>query len=327
MEISMTSHINNAIETFRLEIETLEKLKNSIDENFEKACEIILENNRDKSRVIITGMGKSGHIGKKMAATFASTGTPAFFVHPGEAGHGDFGMITKNDVLIAISNSGTSSEIMGLLPMIKHLDIPIIAITSNPKSILARNSNVTLNLHVDKEACPLNLAPTSSTTATLVLGDALAIALLKAKNFSEKDFAFSHPNGALGRKLIFKVENIMRKGNEIPIVKPTDNIRKAILEISDKGVGNTLVAENNTLLGIFTDGDLRRMFEAESFNSQRAISEVMTKNPKSISKEEMAITALEKMEKYEITSLAVVDNGHNILGIVTMHDLIKLELR
>ncbi|APS92138.1 D-arabinose 5-phosphate isomerase [Francisella tularensis] len=319
--------LNNAVETFRLEIETLEKLKNSIDENFEKACEIILENNRDKSRVIITGMGKSGHIGKKMAATFASTGTPAFFVHPGEAGHGDFGMITKNDVLIAISNSGTSSEIMGLLPMIKHLDIPIIAITSNPKSILARNSNVTLNLHVDKEACPLNLAPTSSTTATLVLGDALAIALLKAKNFSEKDFAFSHPNGALGRKLILKVENIMRKGNEIPIVKPTDNIRKAILEISDKGVGNTLVAENNTLLGIFTDGDLRRMFEAESFNSQRAISEVMTKNPKSISKEEMAITALEKMEKYEITSLAVVDNGHNILGIVTMHDLIKLELR
>lgn len=275
----MTSHINNAVETFRLEIETLEKLKNSIDENFEKACEIILENNRDKGRVIITGMGKSGHIGKKMAATFASTGTPAFFVHPGEAGHGDFGMITKNDVLIAISNSGTSSEIMGLMPMIKHLDIPIIAITSNPKSILARNSNVTLNLHVDKEACPLNLAPTSSTTATLVLGDALAIALLKAKNFSEKDFAFSHPNGALGRKLILKVENIMRKGNEIPIVKPTDNIRKAILEISDKGVGNTLVAENNTLLGIFTDGDLRRMFEAESFNSQRAISEVMTKKP------------------------------------------------
>ncbi|AJJ47419.1 KpsF/GutQ family sugar-phosphate isomerase [Francisella tularensis subsp. novicida] len=323
----MTSHINNAVETFRLEIETLEKLKNSIDENFEKACEIILENNRDKGRVIITGMGKSGHIGKKMAATFASTGTPAFFVHPGEAGHGDFGMITKNDVLIAISNSGTSSEIMGLMPMIKHLNIPIIAITSNPKSILARNSNVTLNLHVDKEACPLNLAPTSSTTATLVLGDALAIALLKAKNFSEKDFAFSHPNGALGRKLILKVENIMRKGNEIPIVKPSDNIRKAILEISDKGVGNTLVAENNTLLGIFTDGDLRRMFEAESFNSQRAISEVMTKKPKSISKEEMAITALEKMEKYEITSLAVVDNDHSILGIVTMHDLIKLELR
>ncbi|APD50316.1 KpsF/GutQ family sugar-phosphate isomerase [Francisella hispaniensis] len=323
----MTNHIYNAVETFRLEIETLEKLKNSIDENFEKACEIILKNNRDKGRVIITGMGKSGHIGKKMAATFASTGTPAFFVHPGEAGHGDFGMITKNDVLIAISNSGTSSEIMGLMPMIKYLDIPIIAITSNPKSILARNSDVTLNLHVDKEACPLNLAPTSSTTATLVLGDALAVALLKAKNFSVKDFAFSHPNGALGRKLILKVENIMRKGNEIPIVKPSDNIRKAILEISDKGVGSTLIIENSKLLGIFTDGDLRRMFEAENFNSQRSISEVMTKNPKTISKEEMAITALEKMEKYEITSLAVVDNDYNILGIITMHDLIKLGLR
>lgn len=323
----MTNHIYNAVETFRLEIETLEKLKNSIDENFEKACQIILKNNRDKGRVIITGMGKSGHIGKKMAATFSSTGTPAFFVHPGEAGHGDFGMITKNDVLIAISNSGTSSEIMGLMPMIKHLDIPIIAITSNPKSILARNSDVTLNLHVDKEACPLNLAPTSSTTATLVLGDALAVALLKAKNFSVKDFAFSHPNGALGRKLILKVENIMRKGNEIPIVKPSDNIRKAILEISDKGVGSTLIIENSKLLGIFTDGDLRRMFEAENFNSQRSISEVMTKNPKTILKEEMAITALEKMEKYEITSLAVVDHDHNILGIITMHDLIKLGLR
>ena len=323
----MTSHIYNAVETFRLEIETLEKLKNSIDENFEKACEIILKNNRDKGRVIITGMGKSGHIGKKMAATFASTGTPAFFVHPGEAGHGDFGMITKNDVLIAISNSGTSSEIMGLMPMIKYLDIPIIAMTSNPKSILAKNSDVTLNLHVDKEACPLNLAPTSSTTATLVLGDALAVALLKAKNFSVKDFAFSHPNGALGRKLILKVENIMRKGNEIPIVKPSDNIRKAILEISDKGVGSTLIIENSKLLGIFTDGDLRRMFEAENFNSQRSISEVMTKNPKTIFKEEMAITALEKMEKYEITSLAVVDYDHNILGIITMHDLIKLGLR
>ncbi|MFV9972439.1 MAG: SIS domain-containing protein [Francisella endosymbiont of Hyalomma asiaticum] len=323
----MTGHIKNAVETFRLEIETLEKLKNSIDENFEKACEIILKNSREKGRVIITGMGKSGHIGKKMAATLASTGTPAFFVHPGEAGHGDFGMITKSDVLIAISNSGTSSEIMGLMPMLKYLYIPIIAITSNPKSILAKNSDVTLNLNVDKEACPLNLAPTSSTTATLVLGDALAIALLKAKNFSAKDFAFSHPNGALGKKLILKVENIMRKGNEIPIVKPTDNIRKAILEISDKGVGSTLVVENSKILGIFTDGDLRRMFEAESFNSQRAICEVMTKNPKTISKEKMAVNALEKMEKYEITSLAVIDEDHNILGIITMHDLVKIGLR
>ncbi|WP_395167146.1 KpsF/GutQ family sugar-phosphate isomerase [Francisella salimarina] len=318
-------HIENAKQTFELEIQALEKLKESIGDDFKKACDIILKNNQ--GRVIITGMGKSGQIGKKIAATLASTGTPAFFVHPGEAGHGDFGMITNKDVVVAISNSGNSSEIMGIMPMIKHLSIPIISITSNKNSLMAKNSDVTLNLGVDKEACPLNLAPTSSTTATLVLGDALAIALLKAKNFSARDFAFSHPSGALGRKLILKVENIMRKGNEIPKVKSTDNIRKAILEISDKGVGGTLVVDGDKLLGIFTDGDLRRMFEAESFNSQRAISEVMSQNPKTVSSDEMAIIALEEMEKFEITSLAVVDGKNNVEGIITMHDLVKLGLR
>lgn len=318
-------HINNAKKTFELEIKALETLRDSIDNNFEKACDLILQNNQ--GRVIVTGMGKSGHIGKKIAATLASTGTPAFFVHPGEAGHGDFGMITEQDVLIAISNSGNSSEIMGLMPMIKHLNIPVISITSNSESIMANNSDVILNLGVTKEACPLNLAPTSSTTATLVLGDALAIALLKAKNFSAQDFAFSHPNGALGKKLILKVENIMLKGNDIPIIKPTENIRSAILEISRKGLGSTLVAENNVLLGIFTDGDLRRIFESGSFNSQLAISDVMSKSPKTISKSDMAIAALEKMEEHEITSLAVVDNNNKILGVVTMHDLVKLGLK
>ncbi|MBY7733850.1 SIS domain-containing protein [Francisella philomiragia] len=318
-------HIQNAKLTFELEIQALESLKNSIGDDFKKACDIILNNKQ--GRVIITGMGKSGQIGKKIAATLASTGTPAFFVHPGEAGHGDFGMITDKDVVVAISNSGNSSEIMGIMPMIKHLGIPVISITSNKNSLMAKNSNVTLDLGVDKEACPLNLAPTSSTTATLVLGDALAIALLKAKNFSARDFAFSHPSGALGRKLILKVENIMRKGNEIPKVKSTDNLRKAILEISDKGIGSTLVVEDNKLLGIFTDGDLRRMFEAESFNSQKTISEVMSKNPKTVSSDEMAISALEEMERFEITSLAVVDGKNNVEGIITMHDLVKLGLR
>ncbi|WP_432772793.1 KpsF/GutQ family sugar-phosphate isomerase [Francisella salimarina] len=318
-------HIENAKQTFELEIQALEKLKESIGDDFKKACDIILKNNQ--GRVIITGMGKSGQIGKKIAATLASTGTPAFFVHPGEAGHGDFGMITNKDVVVAISNSGNSSEIMGIMPMIKHLNIPIISITSNKNSLMAKNSDVTLNLGVDKEACPLNLAPTSSTTATLVLGDALAIALLKAKNFSARDFAFSHPSGALGRKLILKVENIMRKGNEIPKVKSTDNIRKAILEISDKGVGSTLVVDNNKLLGIFTDGDLRRMFEADNFDSQKPINQIMSKNPKTISIDEMAIIALEEMEKFEITSLAVVDGKNNVEGIITMHDLVKLGLR
>ncbi|MEY8701645.1 SIS domain-containing protein [Francisella philomiragia] len=318
-------HIQNAKRTFELEIQALDKLKDSIGDDFKKACDIILNNNQ--GRVIVTGMGKSGQIGKKIAATFASTGTPAFFVHPGEAGHGDFGMITDKDVVVAISNSGNSSEIMGIMPMIKHLGIPVISITSNKNSLMAKNSDVTLDLGVDKEACPLNLAPTSSTTATLVLGDALAIALLKAKNFSARDFAFSHPSGALGRKLILKVENIMRKGNEIPKVKSTDNLRKAILEISDKGIGSTLVVEDNKLIGIFTDGDLRRMFEAENFNSQKTISEVMSKNPKTVSSDEMAISALEEMEKFEITSLAVVDGKNNVEGIITMHDLVKLGLR
>ena len=319
------SNIENAKMTFELEISALETLKESIDESFEKACNLILAN--PDGRVIITGMGKSGHIGKKIAATMSSTGTPAFFVHPGEAGHGDFGMITSKDVLIAISNSGNSGEIMGLMPMIKHLQIPVISITSNSNSIMAKASDVTLNLHIKKEACPLNLAPTSSTTATLVLGDALAVALLKAKNFSAKDFAFSHPSGALGKKLILKVENIMRSDNEIPKVKPSDTIRNAILDISDKGIGNSLVAENNKLLGIFTDGDLRRIFEADEFNSRLPIEGVMSKNPKSITKDDLAVTALEIMEEFEITSLAVVDNSNNIIGVVTLHDLVKLGLK
>ncbi|WP_144242698.1 KpsF/GutQ family sugar-phosphate isomerase [Candidatus Francisella endociliophora] len=325
MKVNKVEHIQNAKKTFELEIQALESLKNTIDESFTKACDIIMNNNQ--GRVIITGMGKSGQIGKKIAATLASTGTPAFFVHPGEAGHGDFGMITNKDVLIAISNSGNSSEIMGLMPMIKHLGIPVISITSNNNSLMAKNSDVILNLGVEKEACPLNLAPTSSTTATLVLGDALAIALLKAKNFSAQDFAFSHPSGALGKKLILKVENIMRKGEELPIITPTDNIRSAILEISKKGLGSTLIVKDNKLLGIFTDGDLRRMFEANSFNSQTPISEVMSKSPKAISKDDMAIVALEKMEDFEIMSLAVTDKDNNILGVVTMHDLIKLGLK
>ena len=318
-------HIENAKRTFELEIQALETLKNSIDAEFEKACEIILKNNL--GRVIITGMGKSGHIGKKIAATMSSTGTPAFFVHPGEAGHGDFGMITSNDILIAISNSGNATEIMGLMPMIKHLGIPVISITSNNNSLMARCSDVTLNLHVNKEACPLNLAPTSSTTATLVLGDAIAIALLKAKNFSAQDFAFSHPSGTLGKKLILKVENIMRTANEVPIISPTDTIRNAILEISDKGIGSTLIAKNNQLLGVFTDGDLRRIFETDNFKSQIPIDEVMTKNPKTTHKDDMAVIALEKMEEFEITSLAVVDQDKNILGVVTLHDIVKLGLK
>ena len=320
------NHIENAKKTFELEIEALTKLKNSVNDSFEKACNTILSNTN--GRVIITGMGKSGHIGKKIASTLSSTGTPAFFVHPGEAGHGDFGMITKKDVLIAISNSGSSLEIMDLMPMLKHLNIPIITITNDENSIMAKNSDIVLKLNIDKEACPLNLAPTSSTTATLVLGDALAVALLKARKFSAEDFAFSHPSGSLGKKLILKVESIMRKGNEIPIVKPTDTIDTAILEMNSKGVGNTLVAEdNNKLLGIFTDGDLRRIFKNNSFKPMPLVKDIMSNNPKIVSKNDMAITALEKMEEFKITSLVVTDEDKTIIGVVTMHDLIKSGLK
>jgi arabinose-5-phosphate isomerase len=319
------SHINHAVETFDLEIQSLETLKNSIDDSFSKACDIILSNKH--GRVIVMGMGKSGHIGKKIAATMSSTGTPSFFVHPGEAGHGDFGMITKNDVVIMISNSGNSSEIMEIMPMLKQLLVPIITITNNKNSLMGNASDVVLCLHIKKEACPLNLAPTSSTTATLVLGDALAVALLKAKNFSANDFAFSHPCGALGKKLILKVENIMRKNDDIPIVEHTDTTRNAILEISAKGIGCTLVTEDNQLVGVFTDGDLRRIFEKDAFDSTVAINSIMTHKPKSISIDYLAVTALEIMEDFKITTLAVTDSNNIIIGIVNMHDLIKLGLK
>jgi arabinose-5-phosphate isomerase len=319
------SHINNAVDTFNQEIRALETLKKSIDDNFTQACDIILANTH--GRVIVMGMGKSGHIGKKIAATMSSTGTPSFFVHPGEAGHGDFGMITKNDVVIMISNSGNSSEIMAIMPMLKQLAVPIITITNNKNSLMGNASDVILCLHIEKEACPLNLAPTSSTTATLVLGDALAVALLKAKNFSANDFAFSHPCGALGKKLILKVENIMRKGDDIPTVKHTDTTRQAILEISAKGIGCTLVENDDELIGVFTDGDLRRLFEKDAFSSTACINSIMSHKPKSISIDHLAVTALEIMEDFSITTLAVTDSDNKIIGIVNMHDLIKLGLK
>lgn len=325
MVTSNMKHIENAVKTFDLEIQALETLKKSIDSNFEKACDIILSNKN--GRVIVMGMGKSGHIGKKIAATMASTGTPSFFVHPGEAGHGDCGMITANDVIIMISNSGNSTEIMGIIPMLKHLKVPIITITNNKNSLMGNCSDVILSLCVQKEACPLNLAPTSSTTATLVLGDALAVALLKAKNFTAKDFAFSHPSGSLGKKLILKVENIMRKGEDVPLIAQTEITRNAILEISSKGIGCTLITDKDKLVGVFTDGDLRRIFEKNTFNSKAAICQLMTKNPKSISKDDLAVSALQTMEEFKITTLAVTDSHKNILGIVNMHDLIKLGLK
>ncbi|WP_116964264.1 KpsF/GutQ family sugar-phosphate isomerase [Fastidiosibacter lacustris] len=311
----------DALQTISLEIESLCHLKQYIDDNFIKACETIL---KCKGRVIIIGMGKSGHIASKIAATLASTGTPSFFVHPAEAGHGDFGMITKEDIVIGISNSGSTPELTALIPMIKRLHIPLISISSKTHSPLAQAADISLNLGVTKEACPHNLAPTSSTTAALVLGDALAIALLNAKNFTAEDFAISHPSGSLGKRLFLKVSDLMKVGKNLPIVDPSSGLEDAILEISSKGLGMCLISQDGKKLqGIFTDGDLRRVFQHSLYQKDIPISEVMSKNPKTIHQHAMATEALELMNQLKITTLAAVDDDQHIAGVIHMHDLIR----
>lgn len=311
-----------ALETLRIEEQALEILATQIDERFDRACQIILQ---CKGRLVITGMGKSGHIGRKMAATFASTGTPSFFMHPGEAGHGDLGMLVKGDVLIAISNSGKSDEIMMLMPLIKHLEVPLITISGDDKGPVPQNADVALTLGNIKEACPLGLAPTSSTTATLALGDALAVALLDARGFTADDFAMSHPAGALGKRLLLHVKHLMHTGNDLPKVHPDTPMNKVLYEISNKRLGlTTIVDENDTLLGIFTDGDLRRLIDKQQgFDVNQAVSEVMVKNPSTISKEARAVEALEKMNDKKINQFIVVDDANKVIGVISMHDLIQ----
>ncbi|MBP6352522.1 MAG: KpsF/GutQ family sugar-phosphate isomerase [Acinetobacter sp.] len=312
----------SALETLRIEQQAIEVLATQIDGRFDRACEILLQ---CQGRVVVTGMGKSGHIGRKMAATFASTGTPSFFMHPGEAGHGDLGMLVRGDVLIAISNSGKSDEIMMLMPLIKHLQVPLITISRDEKGPMPQNADVALTLGQADEACPLGLAPTSSTTATLVLGDALAVALLEARGFTADDFARSHPAGALGKRLLLHVKHLMHTGAELPKVKPNTPMNKVLYEISDKRLGlTTVVDDNDTLLGIFTDGDLRRMIDQQQgFDVNLAVCEVMTKNPLTISAEARAVEALEKMHEKKINQFAVVDAANKVIGVISMHDLIE----
>ena len=312
----------SALETLRIEQQALEVLATQINESFDRACEILLQ---CKGRVVVTGMGKSGHIGRKMAATFASTGTPSFFMHPGEAGHGDLGMLVRGDVLIAISNSGKSDEIMMLMPLIKHLGVPLITISRDDKGPMPQNADVALTLGEADEACPLGLAPTSSTTATLVLGDALAVALLEARGFTADDFARSHPAGALGKRLLLHVKHLMHTGVELPKVKPDTPMNKVLYEISDKRLGlTTVVDENDILLGIFTDGDLRRMIDQQQgFDVNLPVAEVMTKNPLTISQEARAVEALEKMHEKKINQFVVVDHTNKVIGVISMHDLIQ----
>ena len=275
-----------------------------------------------KGRVVVSGIGKSGHIGRKIAATLASTGTPAMFVHPAEAAHGDLGMITHDDVFIAISYSGEAGELMAIAPIIKRMGTRLIAMTGNPASGLAKLADVHLNVHVEKEACPLNLAPTASTTTTLALGDAIAVALLDARGFREDDFARSHPGGALGRRLLTMVSDIMRKGDDIPVVTADTLLRDALFEITKKGIAMTSVVDHEGhAIGVFTDGDLRRLIEKRQDFSDIVIRDVMSKNPRTIAADKLAAEAVSIMEKFRINQLLVTDDNGKLIGALHIHDL------
>ncbi|MDD0845439.1 MULTISPECIES: KpsF/GutQ family sugar-phosphate isomerase [unclassified Pseudomonas] len=320
--MSQTSDlIQSAQRTIRLETEAVNSLLSRIDADFVRACEMILT---CKGRVVVVGMGKSGHVGNKIAATLASTGTPSFFVHPAEASHGDMGMITRDDVVLALSNSGSTAEIVTLLPLIKRLGIQLISMTGNPESPLAKAAEVNLDARVAQEACPLNLAPTSSTTVSLVLGDALAIALLEARGFTAEDFAFSHPGGALGRRLLLKVENVMHAGERLPLVQRGTSLREALLEMTRKGLGMTVIVEaDGKLAGVFTDGDLRRTLDKGIDVRDASIDQVMTLHGKTARAEMLAAEALKIMEDHKINALVVVDAEDKPVGALNMHDLLR----
>lgn len=314
-------YVSSALRTIRLEAEAVSALSTRIDSQFTAACELILS---CTGRVIVTGMGKSGHIGKKIAATLASTGTPAFFVHPGEASHGDLGMITKNDIVLAISYSGTSSEIVTLLPLLKRAGIKIISMSANAQSTLGEIAEVNLDISVAFEACPLDLAPTSSTTATLVMGDALAIALLEARGFTAEDFAFSHPGGALGRKLLLRVADVMHSGDDIPRVAPDTPMLDALMVMSEKGFGMTTVMDQTgNLLGIFTDGDLRRSIDKGVDIRTAKVGELMNTHPKMLRENTLAAEALALMEQAKINVLLITNEQKALVGVVKINDLLR----
>ncbi|ATO31219.1 arabinose-5-phosphate isomerase KdsD [Dickeya dianthicola] len=303
-----------------IERDSLAQLDQYIDDNFSHACEKMFYCH---GKVVVMGMGKSGHIGCKMAATFASTGTPAFFVHPGEASHGDLGMITAQDIVIAISNSGESHEILALIPVLKRLQVCLICMTGNPESTMAKAADIHLCVHVSQEACPLGLAPTSSTTATLVMGDALAVALLQARGFTVEDFALSHPGGALGRKLLLRINDIMHTGDEIPRVSHDASLRDALLEITRKNLGMTVICgPDDRIEGIFTDGDLRRVFDMNINLNSAGIADVMTRGGIRVTPQTLAVDALNLMQSRHITSLLVAEDNR-LLGIVHMHDMLR----
>lgn len=319
----MINLLEVAKEVINIERDAITDLEKRLDKSFVKACEILYN---CKGKVVVTGIGKSGIIGQKIASTLASTGTPAFFMHPAEGLHGDLGVLSRNDVVIAISNSGQSEEIVKILPIIKRFGVKLIVMTGKKRSVLAKAGDVVLDIGVKKEACPLNLAPTASTTVTLVLGDALAVALIKLRGFSEDDFAIRHPGGALGRRLLLKVSDIMHQGKDIPLVNENTLMKDTIYEITSKKLGITgVISENGDLIGVITDGDLRRALEKYRDILSKKAGEIMTKNPKWILKDELAAKALETMERYSITSLFVFEKEsiRKPVGIIHLHDLLK----
>ena len=304
-----------------IEADAVSTLIPRLGPQFVQACELLLS---CQGRVVVSGMGKSGHIANKIAATLASTGTPAFFVHPGDAGHGDIGMITGHDVFLALSNSGETAELITLLPIIKRLDVALIALTGKPESTLGKAATVILNVSVPAEACSLNLAPTASTTATLAMGDALAVAVLEARGFTEEDFARSHPGGSLGRRLLLHVRDVMRTGRDLPTVSPAASLKEGLLEMSSKGLGmTTIVDATRRLIGIFTDGDLRRTLEHPLDVGSVAMQSVMTANPRCARAEMLAAEAVHLMEAYRITALPVVDDKGILIGAFNVHDLLR----
>ena len=319
-----TSRLALARKVLTIESREIEALANRLDASFDSAVQLILH---CQGRIVVSGMGKSGHIGGKIAATFASTGTPAFFMHPAEASHGDLGMITNGDVVIALSNSGESDELLNILPTIKRLGAKVISITGAPNSTLAKESDVHLSAAVTEEACPLGLSPTASTTAALALGDALAVCVLDCREFSAEDFARSHPGGNIGRKLLTRVKDIMRKGNAVPSISEGELLSSALTEMTKKGLGLTaIINDAKQPIGVFTDGDLRRMFAKGIYTNSAKIAEVMHLKPNIINANQLAVEAVEIMDQKKINGLLVVDDAGKLVGAFNMHDLLKAKV-
>jgi arabinose-5-phosphate isomerase len=308
-------------EVLNIEIAALRQLEQTIDARFDQACRILLQ---CKGRVVVVGIGKSGHIANKIAATLASTGTPAFFIHPAEASHGDLGMMTKQDVVIVISSSGNTEEILNILPLIKRLETPLITLTGNPQSTLAKAADINLDIRIEKEACPLNLAPTASTTAALVMGDAIAIALLKARGFTKEDFALVHPSGSLGKRLLLKVKDIMYTGDNIPKVDKKASLSEALLEMSRKKLGVVAIVDpQSKILGVFTDGDLRRALQKDIDIKNTLMESIMTPKGITVEPDLLAAEALYLMEKYKIIPLLVATADNVLVGAFNIHDLFR----